>query len=236
MINGHTIKRFSFFSFKAFKIITLTLVLVFAQQLPAREKSAGTFKNGLPDSESIQLLTLTQVISPALINSFKSHLNDFLPLAKSHVVTLIDFSLPSTVKRLWTINLNTGEILLNTYVAHGRNSGNNIANQFSNIPESYQSSLGFYLTDQVYVGKHGNSMRLRGLEKNVNDKAWDRAIVVHGADYATDAFIRKYGRLGRSYGCPAIPPEVTDEFIETVKDGSLIFIYHPRYESQQLNT
>lgn len=149
------------------------------------------------------------------------------------MVTLIDFSLPSTVKRLWTINLQTGELLLNTYVAHGRNSGDNEARQFSNVPESYQSSLGFYLTDQVYVGKHGNSMRLRGLEKNINDKAWDRAIVVHGADYATDGFIRKYGRLGRSFGCPAIPPEVTDEFIQTVKDGSLLFIYHPRYEKNQ---
>ena len=76
-------------------------------------------------------------------------------------------------------------------------------------------------------------MRLRGLEKNINDKAWDRAIVVHGAEYATEKFIRRYGRLGRSFGCPAIPPEVTDEFIQTVKDGSLIFIYHPRYEKNQ---
>ncbi|MDY0342363.1 MAG: murein L,D-transpeptidase catalytic domain family protein [Lentimicrobium sp.] len=233
MVNGRISERSTFLSFKSLKIIILTAVLVFAQQLPAREKSGSLLKGGLPQAEVIQLLSFSGIISPALINSFRKHLADFLPYTKTHVVTLIDFSLPSTVKRLWTINLQTGELLLNTYVAHGRNSGDNEARQFSNVPESYQSSLGFYLTDQVYVGKHGNSMRLRGLEKNINDKAWDRAIVVHGADYATDGFIRKYGRLGRSFGCPAIPPEVTDEFIQTVKDGSLLFIYHPRYEKNQ---
>ena len=151
-------------------------------------------------------------------------------MAKSSIVTLIDFSLPSTAKRLWTINLETGEILFNSLVAHGRNTGNDVAQSFSNIPQSFQSSLGFYLTDHVYVGKHGNSLRLKGLEKNINDNAWKRAIVVHGADYVTESFIKQNGRLGRSQGCPAIPPEITEEFINTVKEGSLIFIYHPGYE------
>lgn len=216
---------------KVLKIIILTSVLVLAQQLPARERSAA-LQGNLPVEEIGHIQALAGILSPALINSFRSHIAAFLPYAKSHVVTLIDFSLPSTAKRLWAINLETGEVLLNTYVAHGRNSGDNEARQFSNIPESYQSSLGFFLTDQVYVGKHGNSMRLKGLEKDINDKAWDRAIVIHGADYATDGFIQKYGRLGRSFGCPAIPPEVTDKFINTVKGGSLLFIYHPGYESK----
>lgn len=233
MIIGRITGISSFQTPKVFKIIVLTLVLIVAQQLPAREKPDNLLKNGLTSDEVVQKLSLSGKISPAMIASFRNHVAAYLPYAKSNVVTLIDFSLPSTVKRLWTVSLQTGEVLLNTYVAHGRNSGNNEARQFSNVPESHQSSLGFYLTDQIYVGKHGNSMRLKGLEKNVNDNAWNRAIVVHGADYATYDFIQKYGRLGRSFGCPAIPPDVTDKFIQTVKDGSLLFIYHPGYENSQ---
>lgn len=220
--------RFPFSFIKFLRIAVLTAVLVLNQQLPAREIMVGGSDISLHE-EGLQLMALSGAVSPALLKSFRERVSSFLPYAKSKVVTLIDFSLPSTVKRLWTINLITGEVLFNTYVAHGQNSGDNLASTFSNIPESHQSSLGFYLTDQIYVGKHGNSMRLKGLEKNINDKAWDRAIVVHGADYATDGFIRKNGRLGRSFGCPAIPPEITDQFIETVKEGSLLFIYHPRY-------
>ena len=229
MIFRASTTKFSFSFIKILRIAVLTAVLVLNQQLPAREIMVGGSDIGLHEEGDLQLSALSGAVSPALLNSFKERISSFLPYAKSQVVTLIDFSLPSTAKRLWTINLETGEVLFNTYVAHGKNSGDNVARTFSNTPESYQSSLGFYLTDQIYVGKHGNSMRLKGLEKNINDKAWDRAIVVHGADYATDDFIRKYGRLGRSFGCPAIPPEITDEFIETVKEGSLLFIYHPRY-------
>jgi hypothetical protein len=151
-------------------------------------------------------------------------------MASNKIITIIDFSLPSTARRLWTINMVTGEILFNTLVAHGKNTGQNIAEKFSNIPQSYQSSLGFYLTDQVYTGKHGHSLRLKGLEKNINDKAWERAIVIHGADYVSESFIKAHGRLGRSHGCPAIPPELTDDFIRTIKEGSLLFIYHPGYD------
>lgn len=229
MLIGSTKTGFSFSFIKIFRIIVLTVILAFNQPLPARERMTGGSGSGLPVEEIMHVTAFSGVISPNLINSFKERIAGFLPLAKSHIVTLIDFSLPSTEKRLWTIDMLTGEVLFNTYVAHGRNSGDDVANKFSNVLESHQSSLGFYLTDQEYVGKHGNSMRLRGLEKNVNDNAWDRAIVVHGADYATDGFIKNNGRLGRSFGCPAIPPEITDKFIETVKDGSLIFIYHPGY-------
>ncbi len=180
--------------------------------------------------EVLARVTHSTAINPELISSFANKAKDFLPLAKTSIVTLIDFSLPSTARRLWTINLETGEVLYNTWVAHGKNSGNNEAQSFSNKPQSYQSSLGFYLTDQTYTGKHGHSLRLKGLEKNINDKAWERAIVIHGADYVTESFIKTHGRLGRSHGCPAIPPEITDEFINTVKDGSLLFIYHPGYK------
>lgn len=141
------------------------------------------------------------------------------------LLTIIDFSLPSTEKRLWVIDVEKKEILLNTVVSHGRNSGDLMANRFSNTPESFQSSLGFYKTAETYHGKHGYSLRLDGLEKGFNDLARSRAIVIHGADYAREEFAKATGRLGRSLGCPALPPELSAKVIDLIKDGSLIFIY-----------
>lgn len=141
------------------------------------------------------------------------------------VLTVIDFTLPSTEKRMWIIDLATQEILLNTVVSHGRNSGNLMAEKFSNRPESYQSSLGFYKTAETYHGKHGYSLRLDGLEKGFNDQSRNRAIVIHGADYAREEVAKMSGRLGRSLGCPAVPTELSDEVIDLIKDGSLLFIY-----------
>jgi len=168
-------------------------------------------------------------LPPELLNAFVAHSKDYLPKIKQKVVTLIDFSLPSTAKRLWTIDLESGECMMHTWVAHGRNSGENDACSFSNIPQSYQSSLGFYLTGETYEGKHGYSLRLHGLEAGINDNALDRAIVVHGADYVSEDFIQTHGRLGRSHGCPALPTELTQPFIDLTKEGSLLFIYHPGY-------
>jgi hypothetical protein len=144
---------------------------------------------------------------------------------KSPLLTIIDFSLPSTERRLWIIDLSEKTILLNSVVAHGRNSGELMASKFSNRPESFQSSLGFYKTGETYIGKHGYSLRLDGLEKGVNDQARNRAIVIHGADYANEAFARTNGRLGRSLGCPALPSELSSEVIDLIKDGSLLFIF-----------
>lgn len=144
---------------------------------------------------------------------------------KKPILTVIDFTLPSTEKRMWIIDLDSEKILLNTVVSHGRNSGNLMAEKFSNRPESYQSSLGFYLTAETYHGKHGYSLRLDGLEKGFNDQARNRAIVIHGADYAREEIAKMSGRLGRSLGCPAVPSELSDEVIDLIKDGSLLFIY-----------
>ncbi|MBC6368783.1 hypothetical protein DDT91_18490 [Algoriphagus sp. AK58] len=144
---------------------------------------------------------------------------------KNPLLTVIDFSLPSTEKRLWVIDVEKQEILLNTVVSHGRNSGMLMAEKFSNRPESYQSSLGFYKTAETYHGKHGFSLRLDGLEKGFNDQARNRAIVIHGADYAREEVAKMSGRLGRSLGCPAVPTEVSDKVINLIKDGSLIFVY-----------
>ena len=144
---------------------------------------------------------------------------------KKPVLTVIDFTLPSTEKRMWIIDVEKQEILLNTVVSHGRNSGMLMAEKFSNQPESNQSSLGFYKTAETYQGKHGYSLRLDGLEKGINDQARNRAIVIHGADYARQEVAKMSGRLGRSLGCPAVPTELSKEVIDLIKDGSLLFIY-----------
>lgn len=140
-------------------------------------------------------------------------------------LTVIDFSLPSTAKRMWIIDMEDGLILHHGLVSHGRNSGDLMAQQFSNVSSSFMSSLGFYLTGETYQGKHGYSLRLDGLEKGFNDKARERAIVIHGADYARETFIKQTGRLGRSLGCPALPNEIAKQVIDIIKEKSLLFIY-----------
>lgn len=144
-----------------------------------------------------------------------------------NVISVIDFSQPSTNKRFYLIDLGTRQVVYQDYVAHGKNTGNLMARKFSNTPHSNQSSLGFYKTGETYHGKHGLSLRLDGLEKGINDKARQRAIVIHSAKYAEASFIRKYGRLGRSFGCPALPAQNYDEIIDLIKGGTLLFIYFP---------
>jgi hypothetical protein len=166
------------------------------------------------------------------LESFTKALQGFYALKAKGLVakdmlTLIDFSLSSNTKRLWVIDLTTNTVLFHSLVAHGRNTGEEFASHFSNKAESFQSSLGFYATGEIYNGKHGKSLKLDGLEKGINDNARNRAVVIHGADYVSESFIRNHNRLGRSQGCPAIPVELTDEIINTIKDKSCIFIYHP---------
>lgn len=146
------------------------------------------------------------------------------------ILTLVDFSKSSNSKRLWVIDLAANKVLFNSLVAHGRNSGDEFAVNFSNRGESYMSSLGFYSTGEVYRGKHGMSLKLDGLQKGLNDHARSRAVVIHGADYVCETFIKNNHRLGRSLGCPAIPQELTKEIIGTIKGKSCLFIYHPSGE------
>lgn len=148
-------------------------------------------------------------------------------LIQNDILTLVDFSLSANSKRMWVIDMSTNTVLYHSLVAHGRNSGEEFATAFSNKSESYQSSLGFYLTGETYQGKHGLSLRLDGLERGINDKARERAVVIHGADYVSDSFIKQHKRLGRSQGCPALPVELNQEIIKTIKDKSCLFIYHP---------
>ena len=147
------------------------------------------------------------------------HMTDLLSIA--------DLSQSSNAKRLYVIDIKNKKLLYQTYVSHGRNSGEEYASLFSNHPESYKTCLGFYLTGTPYQGKHGLSLQLKGLEAGINDLAEARAIVVHGAEYVSDTFIHRFGRLGRSLGCPAIPVELCQPIINTIKAGSCFFIYSP---------
>ncbi len=146
---------------------------------------------------------------------------------RPEVITIIDFSLPSNQERLWVFDLVSAKVLFRCLVSHGKNSGEIMAENFSNTPGSYASSPGFYTTGETYIGKHGFSLRLDGIERGINDKARERAIVIHGADYVSSEFIEKNGRLGRSFGCPAVPEELSREIIETIKDGTCLFVYAP---------
>lgn len=143
---------------------------------------------------------------------------------KAGYITIIDFSKPSNEERFFVIDLENKKVDFSTYVTHGKNSGLGTAVKFSNNPNSYQSSLGFYLTKNTYEGSNGYSLRLLGLEPGINSNAMDRNIVVHGADYATKEFMDKYGFLGRSLGCPAIPEEISKEVIDYIKGGTVLYI------------
>ncbi len=146
---------------------------------------------------------------------------------KKDILTLIDFSLSSNKKRLWVIDLENEKVLYNDLVAHGKNTGNEYARVFSNTPATNMSSLGFYITGETYFGKHGLSLFLDGQENGYNDNARKRAIVMHGATYVSNAFIKKYGRLGRSFGCPSISMTIYEELIKTIANGTCMFIYYP---------
>ncbi len=152
-------------------------------------------------------------------------------IIQNNILTIIDFDLPSTQKRLWVIDMDENKVLFHSLVAHGKNSGELLAQSFSNENESFKSSLGFFVTNETYQGAHGLSLKLDGLEKDKNNNARNRAIVIHGADYVSEGFIREHNRLGRSFGCPALPLELTKSIISTIKNKSCLFIHHRSNQS-----
>ncbi len=152
---------------------------------------------------------------------------------KRTVLTVIDYSLPSHVRRLWVFDLGHGTVLASELVAHGRGSGDDVASRFSNTTNSYQSSLGAFLTADRYEGKNGLSLRLQGLDPGLNDQALSRGIVVHGAWYVSEEMIRKSGRLGRSEGCPALTPSAAPRIIDMIEGGSVLFAYYTAPELQR---
>ncbi|WP_285057053.1 murein L,D-transpeptidase catalytic domain family protein [Pedobacter ginsengisoli] len=153
------------------------------------------------------------------------------------VLTIADMDMNSTKKRLWIVDLDKKELLLNTWVAHGQRSGADKAVKFSNTDNSFQSSIGFYVTGETYNGQHGRSLRLDGVDDGFNDNARKRAIVVHGADYVSQGTINALGRLGRSQGCPAVAPELANKVINTIEGKTVLFINSSTqdYTSKYLN-
>ena len=146
---------------------------------------------------------------------------------KKQVLTVIDYSLPSSKQRMWVFDVNHSRLLYNTYVAHGQNSGMNTPSHFSNVSSSKQTSLGTFVTRDTYMGSNGYSLNLQGLEKGFNDNAYNRRVVIHGAWYVEPDYIRKSGRAGRSWGCPSIAKTLAKPVINTIKGGSVVFAYYP---------
>jgi hypothetical protein len=147
-------------------------------------------------------------------------------ITKNPLLTIVDYSVPSTKRRLWVIDLINKKVLFNTWVAHGKNSGNINPDSFSNKPESLKSSIGVFVTSELYSGKHGNSLRVKGLESGFNDNAYDRKIVFHGAHYVSENMARS-GRLGRSWGCWAVSQDIIGLLVKTIRNKALVVAYYP---------
>ncbi len=161
-------------------------------------------------------------------------------ISNSRYLTIMDFELSANKRRIWVLDLQKNKLALHDLVSHGKNSGEEYAHYFSNQHESYKSSLGFYVTGTNYIGKNDYSLRLHGVEVGFNDNAYERGIVMHGADYVNNQYIRKHKRLGRSQGCPAVSQKINTWLINTIEGGSCIFIYYPDktylHRSEILNT
>ncbi len=184
------------------------------------------------DSLRLNVQGLSQEAFDYAVQGFQKLDEDGL-LNNDSVLTIIDFDQPSYRKRLYVIDVKNFKVLFNTLVAHGRNTGKEIAQFFSNTNESHKSSLGFYITEDTYNGSKGFSLKLKGLEKGINNNAYDRAIVMHGANYVSESFINAQGYIGRSHGCPAVPVELNKPIIQTIKNGSCLFIYNKTYRPSQ---
>lgn len=177
------------------------------------------------DDLSVAAPELDRSVLQRAISAMKCALDDGANAAER--LAVIDFSLPSSTQRLWIFDLQTKRLVLKDFVAHGKGSGNNHATSFSNVEGSHQSSLGLFRTAESYIGKHGYSLRMDGLEQGVNDRARERAIVIHGADYVDPSWISRQGRIGRSLGCPSVRPEIAQQVVDNLKGGQFLFSYYP---------
>lgn len=210
------------------RFLSATAVLfVLVSAAPARAAAPESAKSG---SLSQQLLRQApglraSVLRMALDASERAAKRGLV--ARRDVLTVIDYSLPSSQPRLFVFNLATRKLLFRELVAHGKNSGGDHTNYFSNSPGSLATSIGLFVTADTYNGGNGYSLRLKGLDEGFNDMAWDRLIVMHGASYVSRAAINALGRLGRSWGCPAVRTEVARKIIDTVRGGSAVFAYYP---------
>ncbi|MFT3678947.1 MAG: murein L,D-transpeptidase catalytic domain family protein [Ferruginibacter sp.] len=195
-----------------------------ASSTPPIEITNNNVVTNLYDSLRLNTLGLAKNVFEYAMAGFNS-MKEMGTLMNTSIISIADFSKPSSKKRLFVIDLKNCKVLFNTYVAHGMNSGREFANQFSNTPESNKSSLGFYSTLNTYEGKHGYSLHLQGVERGINDNAYRRDIVMHAADYVSESFINNQGYLGRSQGCPAIPERLHKPIIDKIKNGTCFFIF-----------
>lgn len=217
-------------------VFSLSLSILFStNSLIAKSAKYSSLNAPLPNGLSVNMLfnTLnTKKFNTPKIDCFAQAIDGFFRLkskglVSKNMLTLIDFSLPSSAKRFWVIDMNTNTVIYNSVVSHGMNSGGDYANSFSNAQSSNKSSLGFYATGESYIGKNGFSMKLDGLEAGVNSNARARAVVVHGAYYANPEILNSQNYLGRSQGCPALPENISKKVINLIKGKSCLFIYHP---------
>ncbi len=213
------------------KLVLPLIVFWISISMPANYSSGNYHMPGLNDSDALMYAALNDTLlnREAFEIALKGHriLIENGAVNKPGLLSVIDYSLPSTTERLYVIDMRQNRILHKCRVAHGRNSGELYATTFSNLMHSHQSSVGFFITGNSYRGAQGYSMYLLGQDSGYNDNALQRSVVIHGADYVTEKYIQQYGRAGRSFGCPAIPPDVNKEIIDLISEGSVIFSYYP---------
>jgi hypothetical protein len=202
-------------------LLSIAVALAFAVPMRAADSSDAEIASLVTQAPGLR----SDVLRLALLAARRAEDNGLVP--KRNLLTVIDYSLPSSQPRMFIFDLAAHKLLFRELVAHGKSSGGNIANFFSNSPGSLATSLGLFVTADTYNGGNGYSLRLRGLEEGVNDMAWDRAIVLHGASYVSNEAVKVLGRLGRSWGCPAVRPEVSQQIIDTIRGGSPVFAYYP---------
>ena len=214
------------------KQLVLSILFIVANAFTGFSHNSKVINNNVAADQvryiSTQFNINQQAVQMALIGYQK--LRSLGKLANVQYLTIADFSKPSNEERLFVIDMNIMQVVVKSLVAHGRNSGKKMANQFSNQYASFQSSLGFYITGGIYKGKHGASLILEGVEKGINDQAKERAIVIHGADYVSNQLIQQQGYIGRSLGCPAVPNNQVTQIINTIKGASCLFVYAPTHQ------
>jgi hypothetical protein len=210
-------------------LISMTLLLantaVLAVTAPENTQSIDSIQKYVATFTAAEKDLRPQVLELAL-KAYENAKTEGIAIKKP-ILTVVDYTLPSTAKRMWVLDLATSKVLFNTLVAHGKNSGDLYSTKFSNNDGSKESSIGTFVTEGTYDGKHGTSLKISGLDKGFNDKAKPRLVVMHSANYVSEEFVKVHGMIGRSWGCLALNPEVAPKIINTVKDGSVIFSYYP---------
>jgi hypothetical protein len=205
-----------------FKTLLITQLLLFSTLSPVR---SSVYYDRTDLKTLYENCKLNSLLSFEIFRLAMTGFEKVTGLQNKKIITIIDFSKPSVQERFFVIDLDKKQVLYKTLVAHGKNSGENVAESFSNDSKSLKSCLGFFLTAETYVGKHGYSLRLDGLEPGINDNARNRTIVIHGADYVSTDFANQHGRLGRSWGCPALPINCSKEIIDKISNGSCLFVF-----------